>query len=48
VLSLAHNMAQTNQITAAMLDVLTEFVHNKAISPEQGQTRLVQAVDNVR
>ena len=26
VLSLAHNMAQTNQITAAMIDVLTEFV----------------------
>ena len=25
VLSLAHNMAQTNQITAAMIDVLTEY-----------------------
>lgn len=48
VLSLAHNMAQTNQITAAMLDVLTEFVHNSSISPEEGQKRLVEAVDNNR
>jgi glucose/mannose transport system substrate-binding protein len=48
VLSLAHNMAQTNQITAAMIDVLTEFAHDKSISPEQGQKRLVEAVDNVR
>lgn len=48
VLSLAHNMAQTNQVTAAMIDVLTEFVHNPHISPEDGQKRLVEAVDNVR
>jgi glucose/mannose transport system substrate-binding protein len=48
VLSLAHNMAQTNQITAAMIDVLTEFVHDNRISPEEGQRRLVDAVDNVR
>jgi glucose/mannose transport system substrate-binding protein len=48
VLSLAHNMAQTNQITAAMIDVLTEFVHDNRISPEEGQKRLVAAVDNVR
>ena len=47
VLSLAHNMAQTNQITAAMIDVLTEFVHNNGITPEEGQKRLVVAVDNV-
>ena len=40
VLSLAHNMAQPNQITAAMIDVLTEFVHNHTITPEQGQARL--------
>ncbi len=44
VLSLAHNMAQPNQISAAMIDVLTEFVHNKAIAPEDGQKRLVDAV----
>ena len=31
VLSLAHNMAQPNRITAAMIDVLTEFVHDSAI-----------------
>jgi glucose/mannose transport system substrate-binding protein len=48
VLSLAHNMAQTNQITAAMIDVLTEFVHDNRISPEDGQKRLAEAVDNVR
>jgi len=48
VLSLAHNMAQTNQITAAMVDVLTEFVHDNRISPEEGQKRLAEAVDNVR
>ena len=48
VLSLAHNMAQPNQITAAMLDVLTEFIHDRGITPEDGQKRLVEAVDNVR
>ena len=48
VLSLAHNMAQTNQITAAMIDVLTEFVHDNRITPQEGQKRLVDAVDNVR
>jgi glucose/mannose transport system substrate-binding protein len=48
VLSLAHNMAQTNQVTAAMIDVLTEFAHDNRISPEEGQKRLVDAVDNVR
>jgi glucose/mannose transport system substrate-binding protein len=48
VLSLAHNMAQPNQITAAMIDVLTEFVHDNRISPEDGQKRLAAAVDNVR
>jgi glucose/mannose transport system substrate-binding protein len=48
LLSLAHNMAQTNQVTAAMIDVLTEFVHDNRITPEEGQKRLVDAVDNVR
>ena len=48
VLSLAHNMAQTNEITAAMIDVLTEFAHDNRISPEEGQRRLADAVDNVR
>jgi hypothetical protein len=31
-----------------MIDVLTEFVHDNRISPEGGQTRLSDAVDNVR
>ena len=48
MLSLAHNMAQTNQVTAAMIDVLTEFVHDNRISAEEGQNRLVDAVDNAR
>ncbi len=46
VLSLAHNMAQPNQITAAMIDVLTEFVHDSAIPAAEGQKRLVSAVEN--
>jgi glucose/mannose transport system substrate-binding protein len=41
-------MAQTNQITAAMIDVLTEFAHDNRITPEEGQKRLADAVDNVR
>jgi glucose/mannose transport system substrate-binding protein len=48
VMSLAHNMAQPNSITAAMRDVVTEFVHNKTITPEEGQKRLVEAVDSAR
>ena len=46
VLSLAHNMAQPNGITAAMIDVLTEYVHNSAIPAAEGQKRLVAAVEN--
>ena len=48
VLSLAHNMAQTDEITAAMIDVLTEYVHDDRITPEQGQKRLAEAIENVR
>ena len=44
VLSLAHNMAQPNGMTAAMIDVLTEYVHNSAIPAAEGQKRLVAAV----
>jgi glucose/mannose transport system substrate-binding protein len=46
VLSLAHNMAQPNQVSAAMIDVLTEFVHNRSIAAEDGQKKLVEAVEN--
>ena len=45
VLSLAHNMAQENGMTAAMIDVLTEYVKNKTITPEQAVTRLAEAVE---
>ncbi len=48
VLSVAHNMAQENGMTAAMIDVITEFVKNKAIKPEQAVTRLAEAVEGAR
>ncbi|HEV2153741.1 ABC transporter substrate-binding protein [Bradyrhizobium sp.] len=48
VLSLAHNMAQENGMTAAMIDVITEFVKNKTIKPEQAATRLADAVESAR
>src|SRR5215470_3075812 len=48
VLSLAHNMAQENGMTAAMIDVITEYVKNKAITPEQAVARLGNAVEGAR
>ena len=48
VLSLAHNMAQENGMTAAMIDVLTEYVKNKAITPDQAVARLSNAVEGAR
>ena len=48
VLSLAHNMAQENGMTAAMIDVITEFVKNRAITPDQAATRLAEAVEGAR
>lgn len=48
LLSLGHNMAQTNEVTSAMKDVLTEFVHDNRITPEVAQTHLADAVDTVR
>jgi glucose/mannose transport system substrate-binding protein len=48
LLSLAHNMAQPNQISSAMIDVLTEYVHNDKVTPEQGVQRLAAAVDTAR
>ena len=48
LLSLGHNMAQTNEVTAALRDVITEFMHNPTITPEVGQKRLVEAADGVR
>jgi len=48
VLSLAHNMAQENGLTAAMIDVITEYVKNKTIKPEQAATRLAEAVESAR
>jgi glucose/mannose transport system substrate-binding protein len=48
VLSLAHNMAQNNQMTAAMIDILTEFVHDKSVTPEVAARRMAAAVDDAR
>jgi glucose/mannose transport system substrate-binding protein len=48
VLSLAHNMAHENGLTAAMIDVLTEYVKNKTITPQQAVTRLAEAVEGAR
>jgi glucose/mannose transport system substrate-binding protein len=48
VLSLAHNMAQENGLTAAMIDVITEYAKNKTITPEQAVTRLSEAVEGAR
>lgn len=48
VLSLAHNMAQENGMTAAMIDVITEYMKNKTIKPEQAATRLADAVEGAR
>jgi len=48
VLSLAHNMAQENGLTAAMIDVFTEYVKNKTITAEQAATRLAEAVEGAR
>src|SRR5262249_42747058 len=45
VLSLAHNMAQENGMTAAMIDVITEYVKNKSITPDQAVARLSDAVE---
>jgi len=48
VLSVAHNMAQQNGLTAAMIDVITEYVKNKTIKPEEAVTRLAEAVEGSR
>jgi glucose/mannose transport system substrate-binding protein len=48
VLSLAHNMAQPNEVTAAMIDVVTDFVHNRDITAREGADRLADAVENAR
>ena len=48
IMSLGHNMAQTSPVTAALRDVLTEYVHNDKITPEEAQKRLADAADTVR
>jgi glucose/mannose transport system substrate-binding protein len=48
LMSLGHNMAQPNGMTAAMIDVLTEYVHNSAIPSVEGQKRLVAAIESAK
>jgi glucose/mannose transport system substrate-binding protein len=48
LLSLGHNMAQPNGMTAAMIDVLTEYVHDSAIPSAEGQKRLIAAVESAQ
>ncbi len=48
VMSLGHNMAQSSSVTGTLRDVLTEYVHNDSITPEQAQKRLADAADSVR
>ena len=48
VLSLAHNMAQQNGMTAAMIDVITEFVKNKTITADKAVSSLSDAVEGAR
>ncbi len=48
LMSLGHNMAQPNGMTAAMIDVLTEYVHNSSIPSAEGQKRLVAAVESAK
>ncbi|MET0682044.1 MAG: ABC transporter substrate-binding protein [Casimicrobiaceae bacterium] len=48
VLSLSQNMAHNSSITASLRDVITEYVHNKSIAPEEGQKRLAAAAAAAR
>jgi len=48
VMSLGHNMAQPNAMTAAMLDAIGEYVHDRAQTPDQGVDRLIEAIDSAR
>jgi glucose/mannose transport system substrate-binding protein len=41
-------MAHENGLTAAMIDVITEYVKDKTITPDQAITRLTDAVEGAR
>jgi glucose/mannose transport system substrate-binding protein len=46
VVSMAHNMAVPQKYRAAMLEVITEFVNDPGLSPEDAAVRLSDAVAN--
>jgi glucose/mannose transport system substrate-binding protein len=48
LMSFAHNMALPNHIAQAMIDVVTEFVHNDKVSPEQAVERMATAAATAR
>ena len=48
LMSFVHNMALPNHIASAMIDVVTEFVHNDKMSPEQAVERMATAAENAR
>jgi glucose/mannose transport system substrate-binding protein len=46
VVSMAHNMAVPQKFRAAMLEVITEFVNDPSLSPEDAAVQLADAVAN--
>ena len=46
VVSMAHNMAVPQKFRAAMLEVITEFVNDPGLSPEDAAVQLSDAVAN--
>lgn len=42
------SLAQQNGLTAAMIDVITEFVKNSTITPAKAASRLADAVESNR
>jgi len=48
LMSFAHNMALPNHIASAMIDVVTEFVHDDKMPPEQAVARMATAAETAR
>jgi len=48
LLSFAHNMALPNHIASAMIDVISDFVHDAKMPPEQAVAQMATAAENAR
>ena len=48
LLSFAHNMALPNTITSPMIDVISQFVRNPAMTPEQAAGQMATAAEKAR